>query len=196
MKYMKPFFATFQEKYIFSTNDVKRFFFYRDANKDYYKIFLHKLMKDGKINKIRYGYYSFYDDIMLTGFSYRPFYYGLESALSILNLWEQETNPVIITPLHVRTGLMQFKGSNYMVRKISREMFFGYTYVKYYDLFIPVSDVEKTLVDLIYYNEKISRELFEELKKKADKKLLNTYISSIPEERVKNKILKSLELRK
>ena len=105
MKYVKQFFSTFQSKYVFSTNDVKRFFSFRGANKDYYKIFLYNLLKENKINRIRYGYYSFYDDIMLTGFSYYPSYYGLESALSILKLWEQETNPVIITPLHVRTGL-------------------------------------------------------------------------------------------
>jgi hypothetical protein len=131
MKYVKQFFNTFQNKYVFSANDVKRFFSFRKANNNYYKIFLYKLMKEDKINKIRYGYYSFYNDIMLTGFSYYPFYYGLESALSILKLWEQETNPVIITPLHVRTGLMQFNNRNYIVRKISREMFFGYTYVSY-----------------------------------------------------------------
>ncbi len=190
MKYVKQFFNTFQNKYVFSANDVKRFFSFRKANNDYYKIFLYKLMKEDKINKIRYGYYSFYNDIMLTGFSYYPFYYGLENALSILKLWEQETNPVIITPLHVRTGLMQFNNRNYIVRKISREMFFGYTYVKYFDFYIPVSDIEKTLIDLIYYNEKIPSELFNELKYKANKNVLKMYISKIKENRVKNKIIK------
>ncbi|WMT50784.1 MAG: hypothetical protein RE471_07340 [Ferroplasma sp.] len=194
MKYMEQFFDTFQGKYIFSANDVKRFLSFRKANRGYYKIFLYKLIKEKKIHKIRFGYYSFYDDIVLTGFSYYPFYYGLENALSILKFWEQETNPIIITPLHVRTGLMQFNGRNYIVRKISREMFFGYTYVKYYDFFIPVSDIEKTLIDLIYYNEKIPIELFNELKKSANKKLLKTYIYRITENRIKSKILKYLEI--
>ncbi len=130
---------------------------------------------------------------MLTGFTYYPFYYGLENALSILKLWDQETNPVIITPLHVRTGLMQFNGRNYIVRKIARELFFGYTYVKYYDFYIPVSDREKTLIDFVYYNEKIPPELFNELKANADKKILKTYISKISENKVRKKILNSLE---
>jgi predicted transcriptional regulator of viral defense system len=194
MKYMKEFFSTFQSKYVFSTNDVKRFFTFREANKDYYKIFLYNLQKGEKINRIRYGYYSSYSDIMLTGFSYYPSYYGLESALSTLKLWEQETNPVIITPLHVRTGLMQFNGRNYTVRKMSREMFFGYRYVRYFNFYIPVSDLEKTLVDFVYYNEKIPPELFNELKAKANKKILKTYISRITENRIRNKILKSLKL--
>jgi predicted transcriptional regulator of viral defense system len=155
MKYVKQFLSTFQNKYVFSANDVQRFLSFRHANKDYYKIFLSNLLKEDKINRIRYGYYSFYDDIMLTGFSYYPFYYGLESALSILKLWDQETNSVIITPLHVKTGITQYNGKNYIVRKMSRELFFGYTYVKYFDFYIPVSDLEKTLIDFVYYNEKI-----------------------------------------
>jgi predicted transcriptional regulator of viral defense system len=146
---MNEFFENFKDKYIFSANDVKRFLSYRKANDDYYKIFLYNLTKEKKIHKIRYGYYSFNDDIMLTGLSYEPFYYGLESALSLLNLWEQETNPVIITPLHIRTGMMQYEGRNYIVRRISREMFFGYQYLKYYDFYIPVSCLEKTLIDLV-----------------------------------------------
>jgi predicted transcriptional regulator of viral defense system len=194
MKYVKEFLTTFHNKYVFSANDVRRFLSFRHANKDYYKIFLSNLLKEDKINRIRYGYYSVYNDIMLAGFTYYPFYYGLESALSILKLWDQETNPVIITPLHVRTGLMQFNGRNYIVRKMSRELFFGYTYVKYFDFYIPVSDLEKTLIDFVYYNEKIPPELFNELKANADKKILKIYISRIPENRIRNKILKSLGL--
>jgi len=192
MKYMTEFLDNFRDKYIFSTNDVKRFLAYRKANNNYYKIFLYNLIKENKIHKIRYGYYSFNDDIMITGLSYRPFYYGLENALSLLNLWEQETNPVIITPLHVRTGIMNFDGRNYIVRKISREMFFGYHYIKYFNFYIPVSDLEKTLIDLIYYNEKIPDCLFNNIKKKANKNILKNYISEIKKVSIKNKISKLL----
>jgi len=192
MKYMNDFIEKFKDKYIFSANDVKRFLSYRKANDDYYKIFLYNLTKEKKIYKIRYGYYSFSDDIMLTGLSYKPFYYGLESALSLLNLWEQETNPVIITPLHVRTGIMQYDGRNYIIRRISREMFFGYQYIKYFNFYIPVSDLEKTLIDLVYYNEKIPEYLFDNIKKKTNKKILKVYISEIQKVSIKNKISKLL----
>jgi predicted transcriptional regulator of viral defense system len=189
---MNDFIEKFKDKYIFSANDVKRFLSYRKANDDYYKIFLYNLTKERKIYKIRYGYYSFSDDIMLTGLSYKPFYYGLESALSLLNLWEQETNPVIITPLHVRTGIMQYDGRNYIVRRISREMFFGYQYMKHFNFYMPVSDLEKTLIDLVYYNEKIPDYLFDNIKKKANKKILKVYISEIRKVSIKNKISKLL----
>ena len=77
---------------------------------------------------------------------------------------------------------------------MSRELFFGYTYVKYFDFYIPVSDLEKTLIDFVYYNEKIPPELFNELRANANKKILKIYISRITENRVRNKILKSTEL--
>lgn len=187
------FFQRFNDKYIFSANDVNRFLSHKGANKNYYKIFLYNLSKSNKIKKIRYNYYSMHDDIMITGYSYYPFYYGLENALSLLKLWEQETNPVIITPLHVRTGLMQFDGRNYIVRKISREMFFGYGYVKYFDFYIPVSDMEKTLIDFIYYNEKIPDDIFNYLRENANKKILKSYISRINIKETKDKILKVLK---
>ncbi len=192
MKYINEFFEDFKDKYIFSANDVKRFLSYRKANNDYYKIFLYNLTNEDKIHKIRYGYYSFNDNIMLTGFSYKPFYYGLESALSLLNLWEQETNPVIITPLHIRTGIMQYEGRNYIVRRISREMFFGYQYIKYFNFYMPVSDLEKTLMDLVYYNEKIPDYLFNNIRKKANKKILKIYISEIKTLSIRNKLSKLL----
>ncbi len=194
MKYVRGFFENFKNKYVFSVNDVRRFLSYRGANDDYYKIFLHNLIREHKIYKIRYGYYSFHDDIMATGFSYYPSYYGLESALSLLDLWEQETNPVIITLLHVRTGLMQFDERNYIVRRISREMFFGYHYIKYFDFYIPVSDIEKTIVDFIYYNEKIPDYLFNYLKENTNKEVLKSYISRINKTEIKNKISKSLKI--
>ncbi len=194
MIYTKEFFDIFKNKYIFSVNDIKRFLLYRGSNKNYYKIFLYNLLKENKINKIRYGYYSFYNDINLIGFSYNPFYYGLENALTILNIWEQQTNPIILTPLHVRTGLMNYDDRNYIVRRISREMFFGYTYIKYYDFYIPVSDTEKTLIDFIYYNERIPEYLFDYLKENASKKILKNYISRINKKEIKNKILKSLKI--
>ena len=193
MKYVMEFFQRFNDKYRFSANDVNRFLSHKGANKNYYKIFLYNLSKSNKIKKIRYNYYSMHDDIMITGYSYYPFYYGLENALSLLKLWEQETNPVIITPLHVRTGLMQFDGRNYIVRKISREMFFGYGYVKYFDFYIPVSDMEKTLIDFIYYNEKIPDDIFNYLRENANKKILKSYISRINIKETKDKILKVLK---
>ncbi len=89
---------------------------------------------------------------------------------------------------------MNYDDRNYVARRISREMFFGYTYIKYYDFYIPVSDIEKTLIDFIYYNEKIPEYLFDYLKENASKKILKNYTSRINKKEIKNKLLKSLKI--
>jgi len=100
----------------------------------------------------------------------------LQEALSLRNLWEQETNPVIVTPRKVRPGLRQIMGSNVLVRRIDRAMFFGFDLIKYYDLWLPVSDAEKTLIDFIYFKEHLPKPAFEELMARIDKKKLDSYL--------------------
>lgn len=68
-------------------------------------------------------------------------------------MWEQETNPVVITPRKVRNGLRTFNDRNYLVRWIDRSMFFGYSLLKYGEYFIPVAEPEKIFIDMIYYHE-------------------------------------------
>ena len=105
-----------------------------------------------------------------------PFYYGLQDALSLRNLWEQETNPVIITPRKVRSGLRTFEGRNYIVRWIDRSMFFGFSLMKYGDFFIPVADPEKILIDMVYYREFIPEETKTTLQDSIDRELLSEYL--------------------
>ncbi|MEM0135103.1 MAG: hypothetical protein QXU18_07755 [Thermoplasmatales archaeon] len=95
-------------------------------------------MKSGSLNKITIGHYMFHDEVQFAGFSFASFCYGLQYALSLRNLWEQETNPVVITPSKVRSGLRSFEGRNYLVRWIDRNMFFGHSLIQYRVNFIPL----------------------------------------------------------
>ncbi|MCX6799515.1 MAG: hypothetical protein NTW59_05480 [Candidatus Diapherotrites archaeon] len=130
--------------------------------------------------RVARGFYSFQTDPALAGFAFSPFYYGLQEALSLRNLWEQETNPVIITPKKVRPGLRSSMGANIVVRRISRKMFFGFGMVKYYDFWLPVSDPEKTLIDFAYFRERLPEEALREIKKSLDKKKLRGYLKKTP----------------
>ena len=53
---------------------------------------------------------------------------------------------------------------------------------------IPVSDIEKTLIDLVYYKENISKDVILEIKKKIDLIKLNEYLEKYPIT-IKNKVL-------
>jgi predicted transcriptional regulator of viral defense system len=131
--------------------------------------------------KITRGAYTFYDEVQYARFAFPPFYYGLEDALSLRGLWEQETNPVIITPRKVRNGIRQFDSRNYIVRRIKRKMFFGYTLLQYEQFYIPVSDIEKTLIDLVYFGIRVPDEVISTMIGKLNRETFNSYLTELPQ---------------
>ena len=181
MKFMKEFISQFSSKPVFSSYEARNFFRFRQGPEGYYKVVLNNLVRSGRIYRITRGQYSFYDEIQYVGFAFKPFYYGLQDALPIRNIWEQETNPVIITPRRVRSGIRIFQGRSYLIRWIERSMFFGYSLVEYGDFFIPVADAEKTLIDMVYYHEFMPEEVKDEILKAVKKEKLQEYILMLPE---------------
>jgi len=192
MKYVKEFRAFFSKQPAFSTKDAFIFLKRKGINKGYFYFMLHHMLSRGELKRISRSYYTFHSDVSIVGFAFKPFYYGLYDALSIHNLWEQETNPVVITVRRIRTGLREFAGRNYVVRRIASDMFFGYEYTKYSGFWIPVSSIEKTLIDFIYFREPISAELAKIFKAKIDRKKLSELAHKI-NTRKRKRILNRLE---
>ena len=149
------------------------------AKKGYVSLVLSSLVKKGELNRIGRGVYTFINDSSAAGFAFSPFYYGLQDALSIRGIWEQETNPVIIPPRKVRQGTRQAMGTNVMVRRISPKMFFGYGIVQYHGMAVPVSDLEKTLVDFAYFKEPVYPDVLLEMKKRLRKDVLEDYLKKV-----------------
>jgi predicted transcriptional regulator of viral defense system len=166
----------YKEEYKFTKKDASKLFSKDKISNEYLDQLLHNLVKQNKIIRITNGSYTFKKDLMVSGFAYSPFYYGLQEALSLRNLHEQETNPIIITTNKIKPGIKTIQGSNVLLRRIDCKYFFGFDFIKYYDMEIPVSDYEKTLIDFVYYNEPLSKEVINELKKKIDKKKLEKYL--------------------
>ncbi len=158
----------------------------------YLKRLINYLIKKNEIIRITKGVYTFHDEITVVGFAFRPFYYGIENALTIKGLWEQGTTPIVITPRNVRQGVRKFGTGNYSIFKIKKQFFFGFELIKYYDFWIPVSDYEKTLIDLIYYKRHIRDDVLKELKKKIDRKKLMEYLKVYPTD-IKNKVILELK---
>lgn len=146
-------------------------------NNSYIYLMLNKMVKQGKIYRVSRGAYSLHDDPALAVFCFKPAYLGLQEALSVHNLWEQETNTVILTTKIVREGIRDILGSNVIVKRLPQELFFGVEYVQYGGMFVPVSDIEKTLLDMIYFKQPIEKELYSVLRKKMDKKKLQGYLT-------------------
>ena len=190
MKYQKEFEEKFKNKN-FTTRDITLFLTSKKAPKTYTSLFLNNNLKNKKIFRIKKGNYSFSQNIENIEKSFMPSYHGLQDALTIHGLWQQQTNPIIITPRKIRTGERKIFETKVIIRKINRKMFFGYEEKKYFDKWITVSDIEKTLIDLAYYNEPINKETLTNIKKKINKTKLEKYLKKC-NTKTKTKIKKLL----
>lgn len=161
---------------VFTAGDAERII----KNKKYAHLLLHNLFRKGEIKRIVKGCYAWEEDPILAVFCFRPGYIGLQEALSLHNLWEQETNLVIITSLKARTGLRKIFGTNASVRRIHPRYLFGIDYFKYNGLYLPISDIEKTFLDLIYFKETPSAQVIREIKKRIDDDKMNSYLKKYP----------------
>jgi predicted transcriptional regulator of viral defense system len=161
---------------IFRAKDVELII----KNKSYSYLTLHNLVKKGEIKRITKGWYSLYEDPIVAVFCFKPAYIGLQEALSIHELWEQETNVVIVTTRKIRSGVRKVLDSNVILHRIEPKYFFGFDYLKYENFFIPVSDVEKTLIDLVYFNEIPGKDVLKEIKKHVNEEKLKDYLKNFP----------------
>ena len=159
----------------------------------YLKRLVNYLMNSGELKRITKGTYTLHDEMTVVGFAFQPFYYGLENALTIRKLWEQGTNPIVITPKKARTGIRKFGGSNYVVQRIGKKLFFGYELIKYYDFWIPVSDPEKTLLDFVYFKHYLRADVSKKLKCMIQKKKLTAYLKRYAPD-FKRKFLETLKI--
>ena len=170
----------FNKSPVVDAKSVKRIVRRKKNIKQYSRHILKNLIKQNKIYPLTKGYYTKHDEISLAVFAFQPSYLGLQDALSQHNLWEQETISIIITSKNVRTGIRKVMGRNILVRKINKKYLFGYEFKKIGNFNLPYSDIEKTFIDMIYFNEKYDAVLISDIKKKLNKKKLNDYAKKYP----------------
>ncbi|HLD60377.1 MAG TPA: hypothetical protein VI912_05245 [Candidatus Bilamarchaeaceae archaeon] len=180
MKYLSLFRNNFEKRSTFTISEVKKVLGQKKISAGYVNTLLNHLSKKGEIKRITKGVYTFKNEIEVVGFAFPPFYYGLQEALSLRKMWDQETNPVVITSRKIRTGIRKFLGNNYLIKRINRKMFFGFEMIPYYDMWIPVSDLEKTLIDFVYFKLPINQEVLADIKKQIKTKRLDGYLNKAP----------------
>ncbi|MGC8505427.1 MAG: type IV toxin-antitoxin system AbiEi family antitoxin domain-containing protein [Thermoplasmata archaeon] len=175
MKYESAFIMFFEKQNIFMTDDARRFLLRLSASEAYIRLMLHNLVQSGKLYRIGKGAYTFQRNEGIIGFRFRPFYYGLQYALTIRKIWTQQSIPVTITRSKAEPGIRELMGIRIIIHRINAKGFFGFEYVNYGGLFVPVSDPEKTLLDFIYYGIELDPETRAELEKRVNKSLLKEY---------------------
>ncbi|MEK6878005.1 MAG: hypothetical protein AABY22_00275 [Nanoarchaeota archaeon] len=162
-KYLLDIMKLFEKSPVVDFASINRIVKYKKKTNQYAKQIVRNLIKQGKIQKIGKGVYTFLNESSLAVFSFSPAYLGLQDALSFHNLWEQETIPVIITSNNVRKGIRKIMNSNVLVRRLDKKYMFGYEYYKYplenRDIYLPYSDIEKTFIDMVYYRQPLDEEV-------------------------------------
>lgn len=190
-KYIKDVENLFIKSPVVNFSSIARIIKNRKGTSQYAKQLLKNLVLKGRIRKLTKGYYTLYEEPSLAVFCFQPAYLGLQDALSIHNLWEQETVPVIITGRKIRPGIRKIFGMNVLIRRIDKKYLLGIEYYKQGDFYFPCSDIEKTFIDLIYFNENLNREVIKNIIKKINRKKLLSYLKKYPV-KIKKKILRNL----
>jgi hypothetical protein len=157
----------------------------------YAYLLLHNMVKKKEIYRITRGFYSHHEDPTVSVFCFKPAYLGLQNALSVHALWEQETNIIILTTKTVREGVRRICESNVLIRRIPKNLFFGIEYKQYGEFYVPVSDIEKTFLDLIYLRQPVDEVLLRVFRGKIDRQKLDLYLMEY-DERFRKRVLESL----
>jgi len=161
-------------------------------NRNYAYVVVDHLLKRREMWRITRGYYTVHEEPSLLVYCLKPAYLGLQDAMSFHDLWEQETNPIIITARKVRTGVREVLGQNVWVRRISPKYLFGYDYLTSGEFLFPVSDVEKTLIDMVYFGE-MKEDTVKRFRGEIDRKKMERYLKKYGR-RFRGKILEILKV--
>ena len=156
------------------------------------------MKKKGKISELIKGWYSFRNSPYSIVIPLGEAYVGLGTAAFIHGAWNQVPNVDILTtraPTKIKVGERVVAGRKVITRKISKGMYFGYEtkYVEEAKDWVRISDPEKTLMDLIYYNYPFLDEILPELVKMISRGKLAEYMKRAKHVRGSKKIGKELK---
>ena len=140
-------------------------------------------VKKGVLYKAMNDFYTIRKDEILASYSFFPFYFSLQTAMSLRNLplWTQETHSNICTVERVRRSEVHLYGkrSGYRLfaHHLPRKYFFGYSLVqsKAYGR-LPVAEPEKILIDFVYLQILESRQVYEILAGGISARRLRDYL--------------------
>lgn len=174
-KYIDQIEKLFEKSPVVSFGSISRIIS-KNGKSKYAKLLISHLLNQHKIFRLTKGFYTKHTDISLAVFCFKPAYLGLQSALSHHNLWEQETIPVIITPKNVRQGIRKVMGGNILIKRIRKDFLFGFKHYKEEIFLIPYSDIEKTIIDMIFFRQDIPKDSLKKARKMINKKTLSVYL--------------------
>jgi hypothetical protein len=78
------------------------------------------------------------------------------------------------------------------IHRISTKHFFGFSPLQDGQFYLPYSDVEKTIIDMVAFRQALDTDMITKIKKRMDKDKLKTYLRAYSPE-IKNRVTDFLE---
>ncbi len=180
MKLGSEIIGAFKDFKTFTLNDARILLSerHRNISDATIRVTLSRMVKNGAVYKVTKGVFSLQERDELTGFAFTPFYYGGLSALMISDLIDDQVKMEIMTARRVKKSVIQVYGGRIraILHHIPKKYYFGFVDKKYGSITVPVSDPEKTLIDLFYYKERMSLQDYAELLKSIRPGKLRDYL--------------------
>jgi predicted transcriptional regulator of viral defense system len=158
--------------------------------------------QSGFIIKLRNEWYCFTDNNTVESFLfsisnkiYQPSYISLETALSFYGVIPEGV--FIIQGIStLKTNQFHNTQGNFRYKHIKTKLFFGYQIIKFGQFTIKIADLEKTILDSLYYNTQLEtiQDFYDlrwnknSLKEKLNKDKLNDYVNQINSKIISRKV--------
>ena len=161
------------------------------------QVTLSRMVRGEKLYTVKKGIFSLEQRDEFVGFAFTPFYYGGLTALMITDLIDDQVKMEIMTTHKIKKSFIDvYKGKSHVeVHHLPKKYYFGFTEMRYGDIIVPVSDPEKTLIDLFYYNKRLFKRNYAELIKHVNMKTLEKYLNCY-DKRIKKRIYKFIKIYK
>ena len=182
MKYKAGFLVHFKKFPLFTFNDANLFLSDKGASPDYIRRFISLMLRKGQLYRITKGYYTLNRSDEIVGYAFKPFYYGLGFALTRYRLSKQQANPTILTTKKVRPGVREIFGRNVVIENLPLSLYFGYDDVEGGMFHFYLSDVEKTLLDMLYFDYVVEDYVYRNILKQIDRRKMDRYLKRYDKE--------------
>ncbi len=136
------------EKPVFTVNDMARII---GADKDYTRVYLHRIEAKGVIEAVERNKYTLADNhpyVTATNIIF-PSYMSFLTALHYYGATTQIPGSIYIASIRSKKNL-NLRGYSVEFVKLKKERFFGYTREKFQGKFIFVAEKEKLIVDSLF----------------------------------------------
>ena len=144
----------------------------------YARLLLYNLRRQNRVLRLMRGWYSFKKSPYLLWIPLRG-YVGLGHAATFWGLWDQACIITILTPRHVREGDRWVGEERVLVKRIPPSLLFGLTTVYIDDVPVRISDPEKTLVDLVFFNYPCLDEILSRAEEVIDRTRLQQHLAEL-----------------